>query len=92
MKTHLLAAGLTAVLFSSAVAAEEFNVVKNLKTAECKVSNKKGDGKYVTIGTSSYQTAGNGEFVIIGTSSYQSAEDATKAMNAAPECNERNKE
>ena len=51
----------------------EFYVVKNPKTAECKISNKKDDGEHVLVGTASYQTA----------------EEAKAAKNAAPECNEK---
>jgi hypothetical protein len=69
---NLLATLLIAVPISAAVAAEEFYVVQNPDTKNCKISNKKDDGKNV----------------MIGTSSYPSAEEAKKAKNAAPECKE----
>jgi hypothetical protein len=72
MKLCLLAASLTTFLVTAAVG-EEFYVVKNPKTAECKISNKKDDGEHVLVGTASYQTA----------------EEAKAAKNAAPECNEK---
>jgi hypothetical protein len=75
MKVCLLIASLMAFLISAAVAAEEFYVVQNPDTGNCKVSNKKDDGKNVMIGTSSYPTA----------------EEAKKAKNAAPECKEEKK-
>jgi hypothetical protein len=75
MKVCLLTASLMAFLISAAVAAEEFYVVQNPDTGNCKVSNKKDDGKNVMIGTSSYPTA----------------EEAKKAKNAAPECKEEKK-
>jgi hypothetical protein len=45
------------LLFSAALAAEEFYVVQNPKTGNCKISNKRDDGKNVPIGTASYATA-----------------------------------
>ena len=44
MKLCLLAASLTTFLVTAAVA-EEFYVVKNPKTADCKISSKKDDGE-----------------------------------------------
>jgi hypothetical protein len=72
MKTYLLAAGLTALLIAPAVAAEEFFVVQNPETGNCKVSNKQDDGKNVPIGTVAYATA----------------DEAKAAKAAAPECKE----
>jgi hypothetical protein len=72
MKICLLAASLMAFLVSSALAAEEFYVVKNPKTGNCKISNKKDDGMNIMIGTSGYPTA----------------EEAKAAKKAAPECKE----
>jgi hypothetical protein len=73
MKSHLIAASLLPLLFSAALAAEEFYIVQNPATGSCKVSNKRDDGKNVPIGTASYATA----------------EEAKKAKNAAPECKEK---
>jgi hypothetical protein len=73
MKSHLLAASLMPLLFTTALAAEEFYVVQNPKTGSCKISNKKDDGQHIMIGTASYATA----------------EEAKKAKNAAPECKEK---
>jgi hypothetical protein len=70
-----LAASLMVFLVTAAVAAEEFYVVQNPETGNCKISNKKDDGKNVMIGTSSYPTA----------------EKAKAAKNAAPECKEKKK-
>jgi hypothetical protein len=70
MKTRLLAASLMACLVSTAVAAEEFYVVQNPKTGNCKISNKKDDGMNIMIGTSSYPTA----------------DEAKAAKKAAAEC------
>jgi hypothetical protein len=67
-----LAASLMAFLVTAAVAAEEFYVVQNPKTGNCKISNKKDDGQNIMIGTSSYPTA----------------EEAKAAQKAAPECKE----
>ena len=75
MKIRLLAASLMAFLFTAAVAAEEFYVVQNPKTGNCKISNKKDDGQNIMIGTSSYPTA----------------EEAKAAQKAAPECKEEKK-
>jgi hypothetical protein len=75
MKIRLLAASLMAFLFTAAVAAEEFYVVQNPKTKNCKISNKKDDGEHIMIGTSSYPTA----------------EEAKAAQKAAPECKEEKK-
>jgi hypothetical protein len=75
MKLGLVAASLTTFLFTAAVAAEEFYVVKNPKTGSCKISNKKDDGQHIMIGTASYATA----------------DEAKKAKNAAPECKEEKK-
>jgi hypothetical protein len=72
MKTYLLAAGLTALLIVPAIAAEEFFVVQNPETGNCKVSNHKDDGQLKLIGTGGYATA----------------EEAKKAKAAAPECKE----
>jgi hypothetical protein len=73
MKIFLLAAGLMAFLITSASGAEEFYVVQNPKTGQCKISNKKDDRQHVMIGTASYATA----------------EEAKAAKNAAPECKEK---
>jgi hypothetical protein len=70
MKVYLFAASLMALLFTPAIAAEEFYVVQNPDTGNCKISNKKDDGKNVMIGTASYPTA----------------EEAKAAKRAAPEC------
>jgi hypothetical protein len=70
MKVRLLAASLVAFITSAAMAAEEFYVVQNPDTGNCKISNKKDDGKNIMIGTSSYPTA----------------EEAKAAKKAAPEC------
>ena len=73
MKARLLAASLVAFITSAAVAAEEFYVVQNPKTGNCKISNKKDDGKNIMIGTSSYPTV----------------EEAKAAKKAAPQCKEK---
>jgi hypothetical protein len=70
MKVRLLAASLMMFLVSAAFAAEEFYVVQNPKTGQCKISNKKDDGTNVMIGTSSYATA----------------DEAKAARKAAAEC------
>jgi hypothetical protein len=72
---RVLATLLIAIPVTAAVAAEEFYVVQNPDTKNCKISNKKDDGKNVMVGTSSYPTA----------------EEAKKAKNAAPECKEEKK-
>jgi hypothetical protein len=73
MKSHLLAASLMPLLFTAALAAEEFYVVQNPKTGSCKISNKKDDGQHIMIGTASYATAN----------------EAKAAKNAAPQCKEK---
>jgi hypothetical protein len=73
MKAHLCAACLVTFITSASVAAEEFYVVQNPKTGNCKISNKKDDGTNVMVGTSSYATA----------------EEAKVAKKAAPECKEK---
>jgi hypothetical protein len=75
MKICLAASLMAFLLVTTAVAAEEFYVVQNPKTENCKISNKKDDGQNIMIGTSSYPTA----------------EEAKAAKNAAPECKEENK-
>jgi len=72
MRINLLAAGLMALLIGPAVAAEEFFVVQNPETKNCKVSNNKDDGKNVLIGTTGYATA----------------DEAKAAKAAATECGE----
>ena len=72
MKTYLIAAAFTAILVVPAIAAEEFFVVQNPETGNCKVSNKKDDGTNKLIGTAGYATA----------------EEAKAAKAAAPECKE----
>ena len=72
MKIYLLAAGLLALLVVPAMAAEEFFVVQNPETGQCKVSNNKDDGTHKLIGTTGYATA----------------DEAKKAKAAAPECKE----
>ena len=52
MRINLLAAGLMALLIGPAVAAEEFFVVQNPETKNCKISNSKDDGQHFLIGMS----------------------------------------
>ena len=52
MRINLLAAGLMALLIGPAVAAEEFFVVQNPETKNCKISNSKDDGQHLLIGMS----------------------------------------
>ncbi|MGC1711697.1 MAG: hypothetical protein WA717_08895 [Methyloceanibacter sp.] len=47
MRINLLAAGLMALLIGPAVAAEEFFVVQNPETKNCKISNSKDDGQHL---------------------------------------------
>ena len=72
MKIYLVAAGFMALLVCPALAAEEFFVVQNPETKNCKVSNKKDDGENVLIGTTGYATA----------------DEAKAAKAAATECGE----
>jgi hypothetical protein len=75
MKIYVLAISMAAFLVTAAIAAEEFYVVQNPKTGNCKVSNKKDDGKNVMIGTTGYTTV----------------EDAKAAKSKAAECKENKK-
>ena len=70
MKMRLLGASLMVFVVGSALAAEEFFVVQNPETKNCKISNSKDDGQHVLIGTSGYPTV----------------EEAKVARDAAPEC------
>ena len=70
MRINLLAAGLMALLIAPAVAAEEFFVVQNPETKNCKISNSKDDGQHLLIGMSGYPTV----------------EEAKVARDAAPGC------
>ena len=59
-------------VIGSALAAEEFFVVQNPATGNCKISNNRDDGKNKPIGTTGYATA----------------DEAKTAKAAAPECKE----
>lgn len=72
MKIYLLAVCLMTLLVGPAIAAEEFFVVQNPNTGNCKVSNKMDDGKNKLVGTAGYATV----------------EEAKIAKAAAPECKE----
>jgi hypothetical protein len=56
-----LAASLMAFLVTAAVAAEEFYVVQNPKTGNCKISNKKDDGQNLMIGNVLISDCGGGQ-------------------------------
>jgi Zn finger protein HypA/HybF involved in hydrogenase expression len=72
MRAYLLACCFVAIFAGTVAAAEEFFVVQNPKSGQCKVSNKKDDGQNTLIGTAGYATV----------------EEAKVAKAAAPECNE----
>ena len=74
MHKYIIAAVFVASTSTSCLAAEEFYVVRDAKTKECKVETKKPDG-----------TAE----IMIGTSSYAKKDEAKAAMKAAPECEAR---
>ena len=70
-RKYLLAAALAAAFVAPAFAATEYYVAQDAKTHACSVTDKKPDGKTMTM---------------VGKAGYETKAKAEAAMKAAPEC------